>query len=80
MASCEFECNGFKHDAILKIKIKMRMVLMFAAFSSLLFREKRTGREQSVPRKKTPHIYSILRERGKSLLYEFFLVKKVTQD
>ena len=40
LAFCEFECNGFKQDAILKIKIKMRMVLMFAAFSSLLFREK----------------------------------------
>ena len=32
---------------ILKIKIKMRMVLMFAAFSSLLFREK-TNREGAI--------------------------------
>ena len=70
LASCEFECNGFKHDAILEIKIKMRMmVLMFAAFSSLLFREK-TNREGAISsqEKDATYLFHSKRERQIPLL------------
>ena len=64
VVSCEFECIGFKHDAILKLKIKMRMVLMFAAFSSLLFREK-TNREGAISsqEKDATYLFHSKRER-----------------
>ena len=73
LAFCEFEWNGFKQDAILKIKIKMRMVLMFAAFSSLLFREK-TNWEGAISsqEKDATYLFYSKRERQISPLWILF--------